>query len=81
MNTQLVNTSLTSFAVAHPVLVIAITLWSIVWKLIALWYAAKNKHLTMFIVIGVLNTLGIVEIVYLLWLHFKNKKNVPEKIN
>jgi hypothetical protein len=80
MNAQLLNTTLTSYASAHPVLVVAITLWSIIWKLIALWKAAQKKHLTMFVVIGILNTAGALEICYLIWLHFRNKKkgNLPE---
>jgi methionyl-tRNA synthetase len=40
--------------------------WSIVWKGLALWRAAKNGHKGWFIALLVINTLGILEIVYLL---------------
>ena len=48
---------------------LAITLavvWSLVWKGIALWQAGKNAHLGWFIALYILNTLGILEIVYLI---------------
>ena len=46
---------LTSLAVA----------WSMAWKGIALWRAGGNKHLVWFIVMFLVNTLGILEIVYI----------------
>ena len=40
-------------------------LWTIPWKGVALWKAAKNNHKRWFIVILVMNTLGILEILYI----------------
>lgn len=40
-------------------------LWSIVWKGIALWYAARNGHKVWFVVLLVLNTAGILDIIYI----------------
>lgn len=51
--------------------------WSLVWKGLALWRAAKNNHLVWFIVLLVVNTLGILEIVYLLIIGKKQKKPQP----
>jgi len=45
-----------------PVLMI----WSVIWKGIALWRAGRNNQLGWFIALMILNTLGILEIVYLL---------------
>ena len=42
-----------------------IALWSIVWKGFGLWKAAKNGNLFWFIVILVINSAGILEIIYL----------------
>jgi methionyl-tRNA synthetase len=42
-------------------------IWSIVWKGIALWYSAQNRQLAWYVVILILNTVGILEIVYLLF--------------
>lgn len=39
--------------------------WSIAWKGLALWNAAKNGQRNWFIAILVVNTIGILEIVYL----------------
>ncbi len=39
--------------------------WSIVWKGIALWRAGRNGHLAWFIVLLIVNTVGILEIIYI----------------
>ena len=39
--------------------------WTMVWKGIALWRAGRNGHLVWFIVIFIVNTLGILEIIYI----------------
>jgi len=49
-------------------------IWSIFWKGWALWRAGRNNQLPWFIIILVLNTLGILEIIYLLAFQTKNKK-------
>lgn len=40
-------------------------IWSLFWKGIALWRAAHYKQRNWFIVILVLNTVGILELIYL----------------
>ena len=40
-------------------------LWMIPWKGIALWKAAKNSHKIWFVAILLLNTLAILEIIYI----------------
>ena len=42
-----------------------IMIWSLVWKGMALWRAAKNNSLPWFVVLLLVNTLGILEILYL----------------
>ena len=39
--------------------------WSSVWKGIALWRAGRNGHLAWFIALCIVNTLGILEIIYI----------------
>ena len=39
--------------------------WSIAWKGVALWRAGRNAHLVWFIVLFIVNTLGILEIIYI----------------
>ena len=73
MNTQILSDAVASYMSANPWIILLI-IWSIVWKLIALWKAAKRNHLTLFIVLGVVNTAGILEIAYIAYLYFKEKK-------
>jgi len=40
-------------------------LWTIPWKGVALWKAAKNNHKWWFVALLVINTLGILEILYI----------------
>ena len=39
-------------------------IWSLIWKGLALWRAAKNDSTIWFIVLLIVNTLGILEILY-----------------
>jgi len=43
----------------------AISLWALAWKGIALWKAAGKKSVVWFIVLLVVNTVGILEILYI----------------
>jgi len=45
--------------------------WSLIWKGIALWKAARNHHLYWYLALLILNTAGILEIIYLAF--FQNK--------
>jgi len=49
-----------------------IVAWEMVWKGIALWKCGRNKQLVWFVLIFILNTAGILPIVYLLL--FRKKK-------
>lgn len=46
-------------------LFIVILVWSLVWKLLALWKSARKGSLVWFIILGVVNTIGILEILYI----------------
>jgi len=49
----------------NPILLLAIYIWSLIWKGLALWRTANLSQRNWFIAILVLNTLGILEIIYL----------------
>ena len=49
-----------------PFLLLA-ALWTLVIKGYALWQAAQNKQKWWFIALLFINTLGILEIIYLIW--------------
>lgn len=40
-------------------------IWSIIWKGIALWKAARNTHKAWFVIMLLVNTVGILEIIYI----------------
>lgn len=54
-----------SQAPGNIVLLLAISLWQLLWKGLALWRAAGSRQRNWFIAILILNTFGILEIVYL----------------
>jgi len=47
-------------------------LWDVVWKGIALWRAARNGHQIWFIFLLIVNSVGILPIIYILF--FSKKK-------
>lgn len=47
------------------VLLVVIVLWELAWKGFALWRAGRNNHPGWFVVLLVLNTVGILPIIYL----------------
>jgi hypothetical protein len=53
------------FKLLIPVLIV-LAVWEIIWKLIAMWKAGRNNHLAWFICIALINTAGILPIVYIL---------------
>jgi len=53
-----------ALAVAVPLLIIFVA-WSLIWKGLALWHAARRGQYGWFIILLVVNTLGILEIIYL----------------
>jgi hypothetical protein len=54
-------------AFAFLPLIIAAAVWTILLKGFALWYAARAEQKWWFIALLIINTLGILEIIYLIW--------------
>lgn len=52
---------------------IILMVWSIVWKGLALWKAAKNNDNVWYILMLVLNTCGILEILYYYFISKRQK--------
>jgi methionyl-tRNA synthetase len=52
--------------------------WSILWKGLALWRCAKLEQRNWFVAILVLNTVGVLEIVYLFF--FAKKRFNPKEL-
>lgn len=60
---------------------VALAAWSLSWKGAALWYAARNYQKKWFIVLLVpVTTLGILDIVYLLWFRRDKREGVTQSL-
>lgn len=59
---------------------VLIFLWVLPWKGYALWTAAKMSHKKWFIVLIILNTLAILEIVYIFFVAKKKPKDLLNSI-
>lgn len=55
------------FFLLFPALILLLALWSIAIKGYALWHAAKHDQKEWFVALLVINTIGILELVYLIW--------------
>ena len=62
-----------TYLITHPIIMLLLLLWSLPWKGVALWKAAKNSHLKWFIFILVFSTIGVLEIIYIFF--FSKKEN------
>jgi len=59
-------------------LLIILILWSLPWKAMALWRSAKRDQKIWFVIFVLFNTVGILEIIYLLF--FSAKTGVSEEL-
>jgi hypothetical protein len=64
------------FAGAAGMLFAVVVLWSIIWKGLALWKAAKKGSKVWFVFLLVVNTVGILEILYLYVFSRKSKQPI-----
>jgi len=55
------------------VLLVVLALWTIPWKGVALWKAARKNDLVWFIVLLLVNTVGILEIIYIYFFSDRKK--------
>lgn len=69
----------TQFGISIWVLVV-IVIWSVVWKLLALWKSARKGDIVWFILLAVVNTIGILEILYVyIFSEMNFKEKTPKK--
>ena len=50
---------------ATVILVVILSIWILTWKGLALWKAANKKSVPWFVILLILNTVGILEILYI----------------
>ena len=66
------------FGFGGGILLALLVIWSIIWKGLALWKSAREGNKVWFIVFLVVNTLGILEILYLYVFSKKGPGKVSE---
>ncbi|MBS3083524.1 hypothetical protein J4423_01845 [Candidatus Pacearchaeota archaeon] len=76
---------LTSLTEIPPVLLAIVLAWSLFWKGLALWKAARRGSMGWFVALLIINTLGIFEILYIflfseIKLDDKNKNSKKNKV-
>lgn len=64
---------------ASDIVIILMVLWVLPWKGVALWKAAKRGERGWFIVFLILNTLALLEIIYLFVIIKRNPKQDGER--
>ena len=64
-----------TFLSTHTWIIVIAAIWTIPWKGVALWRAARNQSIAWFVVLLIINTLGILEIIYIF--AFSKKMEVP----
>ena len=70
---QLINSA--HFLTTNPwvlALIIPVVIWTLIWKGIALWKASQNNQIAWFVILLAVNTVGILEIIYIFF--FSKKK-------
>lgn len=70
------NIKMEEFLIQNKFLIFLLILWQIPWKSLALWKAAKNNHKTWFLAILLINSLAILEILYI-FVFGKKRSNSP----
>ena len=67
-----------NFIMTHTWIIMAVLVWSLPWKGAALWKSARKAHLGWFIILIIINTLGILEILYIFVFSEWGNKKVEE---
>jgi uncharacterized membrane protein HdeD (DUF308 family) len=64
-------------ALLAGVLLSVVAFWTIIWKGFGLWHAARDSQKWWFLAFLIINDLGILEIIYLLWVRKHQKNETP----
>ncbi len=60
------------------IVLVLVIIWNIIWKGMALWKSARLSHKKWFIALMVINTVGILDIIYIYFIANKYKVEVIE---
>jgi hypothetical protein len=62
----------------NPYFALAIALWEMAWKGMALWRASQKSQKPWFIALLIVNTIGLLPIIYLLMDKYSKKKDLKK---
>lgn len=62
---EILNQETISFIENHTLLFVLILAWSLAWKGWALWKSARLSHKWWFVILLVVNTVGVLEMIYI----------------
>jgi hypothetical protein len=80
--TQILEVMANDFGIevnAFIALLMVVAIWQMIWKGIALWKSAELRQKWWFIAILVINTFGILEIIYIFFIAKKYKVEIEER--
>lgn len=63
-----------SFWLANYYWISLLMFWSLIWKGLALWRSARRSQLNWFVILLIINTVGLLEIFYLVAYHDTREK-------
>jgi len=63
-----------NIGLTNPYILLVLVIWSLIWKAIALWRSSQNGQKVWFGTFVVLHTLGLVEIIYLIFFSKRKQK-------
>jgi len=75
-------TALTEVGTSYLVVLVLVIIWSLIWKGIALWKSARLSHKPWFVVLLVINTVGILDIIYIYFIanKYRVESIAPEDV-
>lgn len=69
----------TEILTISPWLIVAVLVWTLPWKGVALWKAAQLSHKKWFIALLIINTFAILDIIYIYFVARNYKVETVEK--
>lgn len=63
-----------------PLLLLLLSAWTLPWKGVALWKAARLYHKKWFIALLILNTLAILDIIYIFYIAPREMRKMLEEV-
>ena len=76
---DVITNNFNAFINQNPTIFILLTIWTLVWKGLALWKSSQKRQQVWFVVLLVLNTLGVLEILY--YFFFSNMKKKEKEVS